>query len=141
MNQTKPTLRRSAYVVGRTLLIALAVGVAISVYQICAHLVTDAGARLTQGSWPAFLLALAIGLGLYALCVAANRRLPGYYGSGIPQIEAYHRGWYRFTAWKMLLLLFCNSLLAFFCGFLLGSEGPSVSMATSIAILIGLLFG
>lgn len=124
----------------KLILIAISVGLVISLYQYLAHLIIDGASYLLSKSITVCAITIAIAvLGLIPI-IYINKLLPGYYGSGIPQIEAYHRGWYQFSPIKMLCLIFVNSLYAFFTGFLLGSEGPSISMSSSIGMIFNKIF-
>ncbi len=124
----------------KLILIAISVGLIISLYQYITHLIIDGSIYLMSRGITTVIITIIIAV--FALCglMYANKLLPGYYGSGIPQIEAYHRGWYKFSPFKMLGLIFLNSLFAFFSGFSLGSEGPSISMGTSIGMIYNKAF-
>ena len=107
------------------------VSLIISFYQWLAHQIVSLSDWLIASNW---LLTGAIAL-LFCTClIYLNRKVPGYSGSGIPQVEAYHAGWYSFNPFWMMGLVFINSLMSFFSGFLLGGEGPSVTIASSIAL-------
>lgn len=124
----------------KLILISISVALVISLYQYLAHLVIEGSHYLLlKGITTAIITIIIAVLASFSL-MYANKLLPGYYGSGIPQIEAYHRGWYRFSPFKMLALIFLNSLYAFFTGFSLGSEGPSISMGTSIGMIYNKIF-
>ncbi|MBQ9124241.1 MAG: chloride channel protein [Acholeplasmatales bacterium] len=117
----------------KIILIILFVALFITMFQYIGHEVIHKSEQLLNDHYLIVILTIitaAVGyIGIYLL----NRLIPGYYGSGISQIEAYYRGWYSFSPYKMLVLIIINSFFAFFTGFLLGSEGPSISIGTSIA--------
>lgn len=116
-------------------ILGLVVGLFIAGYQFIGHEVIRLSEFLLTSKnliWiPTILCSVILLIGL----MIANKFHPGYYGGGIPQIEAYHRGWYSFSPYKMLLFMTVNSLFAFFGGFLLGSEGPSVSIGSSLGMI------
>lgn len=113
------------------------VSLIISFYQWLAHQIVSFSDWLIASNW---LLTGAIAL-LFCTClIYLNRKVPGYSGSGIPQVEAYHAGWYSFNPFWMMGLVFINSLMSFFSGFLLGGEGPSVTIASSMALSVNRLF-
>ncbi|MBQ3253739.1 MAG: chloride channel protein [Acholeplasmatales bacterium] len=124
----------------KTLLMSIIIGVFIALYQYLAHLVIDGSSYLLEGKLFVCILTICLALIGYAGLFYLNKHIPGYYGSGIPQIEAYHRGWYDFSGIKMLVLIIINSFYAFFTGFFLGSEGPSISIGTSIGMISNKLF-
>ena len=116
-------------------LIGLIVGLVIAGYQFIGHEVIHYSKHLLHGENIVWISTIACSVILLIGLMLVNKRIPGYYGSGVPQIEAYHRGWYNFTHYKMLILITVNSLFGFFGGFLLGSEGPSVTIGSSLGMI------
>lgn len=119
----------------KLIIVGIVIGIFIAGFQWMTHLVIDLSGYLLSFEnyiWILTILGTIICfIGIYFL----NKKIPGYYGSGIPQLEAYQRGWYEFNPYKLLFLITINSLFAFFGAFLLGSEGPSVSIGSSISMI------
>lgn len=67
-------------------------------------------------------------------CVMAfmQKRIPEMKGGGIPRCEGILRGILPFRRMKTLIGTAIGSLISFFCGLPLGSEGPAVIIGTSI---------
>lgn len=120
---------------GILILLGIIIGILISLYQYLAHIVIH-GSELLLNS-DIWLVAIGIVfsfIGIYYLFFI-NHRMPGYYGSGIPQFEAYQHWDYQINPYKMIGLMYFNSLYAFFTCFLLGSEGPSISIGASVGLI------
>lgn len=124
----------------KVILAGLFVGIMMGVYHYIAQHLISFSNEILQKEWYIFLICLVFSLVVYGLIYLLNKKIPGYFGSGLPQIEAYYRGWYKFSAWKMLVLLFINSLFAFFSGFPLGLEGPSITISTCVGMLTNKLY-
>lgn len=116
-------------------LLGLIVGLFIAGYQFVGHEVISLSKFLLNNENLIWISTIFISVILLIGLMLVNKKISGYYGSGIPQIEAYHQGWYNFNPYKMLILMTVNSIFAFFGGFLLGSEGPSVSIGASIGMI------
>lgn len=69
-----------------------------------------------------------------------NNKYKGYLGSGVPQFEAYFDHNYQFSSVKMLILITINSFFAYFSGFILGGEGPSITTAGAIGKSVNEMF-
>jgi H+/Cl- antiporter ClcA len=121
-------------------LVAVIIGAFISLYQYLIHLVVDLSITLLTGKFNVFILTIFTVLLLYLVILFINKKNPGYYGSGIPQIEAYYDHKILISSAKMFILIFINSLHAFFSNLLLGSEGTSVSIGTSIGLIENKIF-
>ncbi len=86
---------------------------------------------------------LYIGLTFIVLAVAAllmyllHKKIPEVRGGGIPRSEGVLRGVLSFRWLKTLLGTFAGSMISFFCGLPLGSEGPAVLMGTSVGRMCG----
>lgn len=115
--------------------LGLIVGLFIAGYQFIGHEVISLSKFLLKSGNLIWISTVICSVILLIGLIHINKKNPGYYGSGIPQIEAYHRGWYSFSPYKMLIFMTVNSLFAFFGGFLLGSEGPSISIGSSIGMI------
>lgn len=121
-------------------LLGLIVGLFIAGYQFIGHEVISLSKFLLKSENLIWISTIACSVILLTGIMFINKKFKGYYGSGIPQIEAYHRGWYSFSPYKMLVLMTLNSLFAFFGGFLLGSEGPSISIGSSLGMISNDIF-
>ena len=124
----------------KIILIIIFVAVFITMYQYVGHEIIHISNHLLSNHFYIVILTIITALTGYIGIYMLNRLMPSYYGSGIPQIEAYYRGWYSFSPYKMLFLIIINSFFAFFTGFLLGSEGPSISIGTSISRIANDIF-
>ena len=117
------------------ILSAIVIGLLISMYQYLAHIVIHGSeVLLNSDTWIVVLGIVFSFVGIYYLFFI-NNRMPGYYGSGIPQFEAYQHWDYNINPFKMIGLMLFNSLYAFFTCFLLGSEGPSISIGASVGLI------
>lgn len=133
-------MKKVLLLVLRVLLAGIFVGVLMGLYHLVAHEIIALSTKWMQSNIWAFIGCVVFSLVAYSAIVVINKKYPGYYGSGLPQIEGYYRGWYKFSGLKMLLLLLLNSLFAFYSGFPLGIEGPSISISTSVGMLTNKLF-
>ena len=79
---------------------------------------------------------LVIAIILSFIIIFINNKYKGYLGSGIPQYEAFYDGNLDFSPFKMFFLVLFDSLYAYFCGFPLGGEGPSITLSASLAKMI-----
>lgn len=118
--------------IGKILIVSIVIGLFISLFQFLAHEVIHFSNYLMNIGIEFCILTITITIIVYIGIRFLNIKFYGYYGSGVPRIEAYYNHNIDYNPYKMIGLLFINSLFAFFTGFLLGSEGPSISMATSI---------
>lgn len=133
-------MKKSLFYFFKLTLLGLIVGIFIAGYQFIGHEIILLSEFLLNNNNLIWISTIACSVLALVGLMLINKRFPGYYGSGIPQIEAYHRGWYNFSPYKMLILMTVNSLFAFFGGFLLGSEGPSVSLGSSIGMISNDIF-
>ena len=125
----------------RLVIIGLIIGLFISFYQFLAHEVILWGGYLfNKSTTTCFVIAFLVTLTYFINLMLINKIIPGYSGSGIPAFEGYQAGWYKINPIKMLIMIFINSLSAFFAGFPLGGEGPSISISGSIGMIINKIF-
>lgn len=119
-----------------TLLIALF----ISFFQWFSHeIIHYSELFLEYNYWIVTLIIILTSLFSIVL-INLNNKYKGYLGSGVPQFEAYFDHDYQFSSFKMLILITINSFFAYFSGFVLGGEGPSISTAGAIGKMINELF-
>lgn len=82
---------------------------------------------------PVCIPAVFAGLVVFACVMAAmHKKVPEMKGGGIPRSEGILRGVLSFRRVKTLAGTVIGSLISFFCGLPLGSEGPAVIIGTSI---------
>lgn len=79
---------------------------------------------------PLFLLGL---VGIAMLCYLLLRITPECKGSGVPRTEGVLRGILTFRWLRVLLTTIASSLLTYFGGLSLGSEGPSIQIGATTA--------
>lgn len=113
-------------------IVSILVSLIICLYQFLAFNITNFSDFLLTKHIIIFIITIIISIFVLNVLMFFNKKYKGYYGGGIPQIEAYHDYNLNFNEIKMTFCMFINSLFAFFSCFLLGSEGPSVSIASSI---------
>lgn len=120
----------------KCLFLSILIGTLIAGYQYLAHEVIHLSETLLQKDIPTMIITILITVGLCVALIKLNKKFKGGLGSGIPQLEAYHAGWFKLNALPMFIMIPINSLFAFFGAFLLGSEGPSISIGSSSAKLV-----
>lgn len=76
-------------------------------------------------------------IGLAFLMAAIHKKAPECKGGGIPRSEGILRGALPFRHFRTLLGTFFGSLISFFAGVPVGSEGPAVLIGTSIGKITG----
>ena len=117
----------------RVILAGILVGVFIAFFQFCLHEIYILSMFLmTNSNHLVPSLTLLVSFILSIIIIYYNKKIPGYTGSGVPQYLGYQDGFYIVDSYKMFVLIFINSLFGFFFGFLLGGEGPSISISSSI---------
>lgn len=79
---------------------------------------------------PLFLLGLVV---IALLCYLLLRITPECKGSGVPRTEGVLRGILTFRWLRVLLTTIASSLLTYFGGLSLGSEGPSIQIGATTA--------
>ena len=86
-----------------------------------------------------FYVGLAFGV-LFAfafLMYFLHKKIPECRGGGIPRAEGVLRGVLSFRWFLTLVGTFFGSIISFFCGLPVGSEGPAVLMGTSVGCMCG----
>lgn len=118
------------------------IGLVIGVYQLLCQLVMKASTYLFRSKEAVIIIFLVSGIIL--LAYISNKLIKfdsTIGGSGIPQLEINIRQkldnikWYRSGP-----LMIINSLISFFVGFALGSEGPSVFLGGNVGLLSNEVF-
>ena len=97
--------------------------------------------RFLYGMARLSLAGILITLGVLVVAALAmlllHRVAPEVRGGGIPRSEGILRGTLSFRAIRTFLGTFAGSMLSFFCGLPLGSEGPAVLAGTATGHLTG----
>lgn len=94
---------------------------------------------LAKGSLLTTLLVFVVLIALAFLMSRIHKAAPECKGGGIPRSEGILRGILPFRWLRTLLGTFFGSLLSFFAGLPVGSEGPAVLIGTSIGCMSGRL--
>lgn len=101
--------------------------------------------RFLYGMARLSLAGILITLGVLVVAALAmlllHRVAPEVRGGGIPRSEGILRGTLSFRAIRTFLGTFAGSMLSFFCGLPLGSEGPAVLIGTSLGRIVCMPFG
>ncbi len=119
----------------KTLLAGVLIGIFISLFQFLTHEIIKLSTYLlTYDGNLIFILVILLSLSFSFVLIYINKKNPGYTGSGVPQFEGYQSGFYKINPYKMFIFIWINSLFGFFFCFLLGGEGPSISISSSIGL-------
>lgn len=128
-----------AYIVKKSLqilLVSVFVGILICLYLTIAGLVIDFSNKVLRGDLLDFVRGLVVASILLILLLLLNAHYgKRWYDNGRLLIEGYYEGEGEWNPFKHIFFVFTNSLMAFFSGFLLGSEVPSVMMASSCGLI------
>ena len=116
------------------------IGLVISLAQFLFHEIIELGTYMVNHNNITFSFMIITVLLLILLMTYINKRYKGYNGSGVPQFEAYFDHDREFNPILMLILITINTFIAFFTGFALGGEGPSITIAGSIGYYFNNLF-
>ena len=118
----------------RTIIIGIIIGLIVGCFQLCVSLISDFSLSLYTSSDPYIMVLLIVLLIIFStLNFNILKYFPSIDGSGIPLLEQGIRKEEKIR-WKLdIPLLILNSFVAIFCGFPLGSEGPSVVLGGKIA--------
>ena len=121
----------------KILLLGVLIGLFISFYQFIMHEIIAISNDIFQSNNSLLIfIMLVIAIILSFIIIFINNKYKGYLGSGIPQYEAFYDGNLDFSPFKMFFLVLFDSLYAYFCGFPLGGEGPSITLSASLAKMI-----
>ncbi|MBQ8911211.1 MAG: chloride channel protein, partial [Clostridia bacterium] len=126
------------------LLCGLVVGVSMFFFKFGAQKVTALSEHLYKaaGGSPLYIALLFAVLFLLALgMIFLHKKMPDCKGGGIPLSEGILRGLLSFNWWKTLVGTAIGSMISFFCGLPLGSEGPAVAMGTALGCMCGKITG
>lgn len=124
--------------IGYGLVCGGAVGAAIFFFKLMAKYAEKASRYLYEAAktsplYVALVFAALVGFSL--LMVLIHRLSPEAKGGGIPRSEGVLRGVLSFRWLRTLIGTFTGSMLSFFCGLPLGSEGPAVLIGTSLGAM------
>lgn len=110
-------------------------GVAIFLFKLAANHIEKISRTLFSAakSSPVYIIAaFAILIAAAYLLVLMQKHIPEAKGGGIPRSEGVLRGVLSFRWLATLMGTVSGSLLSFFCGVPVGSEGPAVLIGTSL---------
>ena len=106
-------------------------GLIVSLYQLGIQNIVKVSTFLYTSKTPILIAILLI---LCGICMVLNYLIeiydPAIDGSGIPNLKIATRDNLKIKWYKDIPLQIINSFISTFCGFTLGSEGPSVVMAS-----------
>lgn len=122
----------------------LFVGSVVSIFNYLAKLISENSEKVYSfiNNNLAYLPLLILGLILLSLIMSfIQKKVPETKGSGIPQVKGAIKGLLTFKWLRVLLATFFNSMISFFVGLSLGSEGPSVQLGSTAAVGAGKLLG
>lgn len=122
------------YFIAKIIILSCLIGIFVSGFQFVSDKIINFSKYVVNNNTLFIIfifIIFLIGIGL----LFYNHKFKSYTGSGIPQFEAYYEGEYEIQPFKMLINITINSLLAFFSGFLLGGEGPSITIASSLGLI------
>lgn len=111
------------------------VGVVIFFFKLAAEKLEEASHHIYEaaaGNPVAIILLFAGLIGLASAMYLLHKAAPEIKGGGIPRSEGIMRGMLSFRFIRTLIGTVIGSLISFFCGLPLGSEGPSVLVGTSL---------
>ncbi len=121
---------------GHGAITGLYVGVTIFFFKLIAEKLESLSHHIYEGAKGDPLRIILIFAGLIFFATAMyflHRRIPEVKGGGIPRSEGILRGILKLKWLRTFFGTLIGSLVSFFCGVPLGSEGPSVLIGTSMA--------
>ncbi|HBD06048.1 MAG TPA: hypothetical protein DCY93_01390 [Firmicutes bacterium] len=136
---TKYLLNTVLPIIINGLVIGILVGVVVWGYNFCAEHITEFTAEIyTKVYYKMYFLPLVlVGMGALAVIMALLLKfIPELVGSGIPYTEGVMRGELKYKKIKMFFGTIAYSLLTFFSGLPLGSEGPSVQLGGLVGDIV-----
>lgn len=110
-------------------------GVIVTLFKFCVNLISGLSIYLYDfvRQNPKFIPVGIIGIALCAYLIYFFIKVaPDIKGGGIPRAEGILRGLITFRWLRVLIGTFVSSLVTFFSGLSLGTEGPSVMLGTAI---------
>lgn len=117
----------------KIILIGASIGVLIALYRYAATYVIKFSDYLFTSSNTLYFCFGVIGLVILGILSYAIIRFDGnVQGSGLPQLEMNLKYKKKALKWHSIPLMFINSLISFFAGLPLGTEGPSTFMGGMI---------
>ena len=122
--------------VGHGVTTGLFVGVTIFFFKLIAEKLEELSHHIYEGARENPLLVIAIFAGLVffaSLMHLLHLQIPEVKGGGIPRSEGILRGILNLKWLRTFFGTLAGSLISFFCGVPLGSEGPSVLIGTAMA--------
>ena len=123
--------------IGNILLLSVLVGILIAIYQFLVHeIIHFSNLIFTSNNYILIAIIIILMMALSFIIIFLNNKYKGFLGSGIPQYEGYYANKLNFSPTKMFNFVLFDSFFAYFCGFILGSEGPSITLSASIARII-----
>ena len=121
-----------------SIICGILVGIAIFAFKYIAKELEHLSIYLYNSSKTYIICIVFIFIALIALATLMHiihKSMPEVKGGGIPKSEGVLRGILHFKSHRTLLGTFLGSILSFFAGVPVGTEGPSVLIGTSIADL------
>ncbi len=126
--------------VGFGILCGSLTGAVIFLFKLAARQ-AEALSRMLYGmarlSLVGILITFVLLVGAALLMALLHRRIPESVGGGIPRSKGILRGTLSFSWLRTLFGTFVGSMLSFFCGLPLGSEGPAVLIGTCMGRSFG----
>ena len=124
--------------IGYGLLCGAVTGCAIFFFKLLAKYAEKASRHIytIAKTSPIYIAAVFAALvGFAFLMILLHRLIPESKGGGIPRSEGVLRGVLSFRWLRTLVGTFIGSMISFFCGVPLGSEGPAVLIGTSLGAM------
>lgn len=133
--------KKYVYLILEIIILGIIVGLFISFYQFIIHEIINLSDEIfTSNNSLLISISFIISIILSFIIIILNNKHKGYLGSGIPQYEAYYQDKLNFSSNKMFLFVLFDSFYAYFCGFVFGGEGPSITLSASLGRMINKLF-
>ncbi len=132
----KEYLAHTAPFIGHGIVTGFVVGITIFFFKLIAEKLEEISHHLYEGAKgsPLRILLIFLGLSLIAvLMYLLHKKIPEVKGGGIPRSEGIMRGILKLRWLPTFFGTLFGSLMSFFSGIPLGSEGPSVLIGTSVA--------
>ena len=117
-----------------------AVGALIFFFKLFAHELEHISKEIYHAANEKSVIIPFVFLGLILAAVAMcliHKKVPEVKGGGIPRSEGVVRGILTFRWFPTFICTAVGSMLSFFCGVPVGSEGPSVLIGTSLGKMFG----